>query len=154
MLGVQISKSVNAQFKFVKSVESFFDGDFADEENFIGNVEIDGEILDDGLTLKIVGKIYCRKKFFCDRCLKETEKNQQHEFEEEIDESEIADGILDITELVRDTLIAAQPIQNLCKPDCKGLCPKCGENLNERECNCDKSEVDPRLAALLDFKAV
>lgn len=154
MLGVQISKGVNAQFKFVESAEKFFNEDFSDDEKFVGNVEIVGEILDDGLTLKIVGKIYCRKKFICDRCLIHAEENQVHEFDEEIDESEIVDGILDITELVRDTLIAAQPIQNLCKPDCKGLCPKCGENLNDGKCNCDKSDVDPRLAPLLRFNAV
>ena len=155
MLGVQISKGVDTQFKFVESAEKLFDEDyFSEEESFVGNVEIVGEVSDDGLTLKIVGKIYCRKKFICDRCLIQSEENQVHEFEEEIDESEIVDGILDITTLVRDTLIAAQPIKNLCKPDCKGLCPKCGENLNERECSCDKSEVDPRLAALLDFKTV
>ena len=154
MLGVQISKGVSAQFKFVKSAESFFDEDFADERSFIGNVEIVGEVSDDGLTLKIVGKIYCRKKIICDRCLKETEENQVHEFDEEIDESEITDGILDITELVRDTLIAAQPIKNLCKQDCKGLCPKCGKNLNDGECDCEKSKIDPRLAPLLRFNAV
>jgi uncharacterized protein len=154
MLGVQISKGVNARFKFVEAAESFFGGDFFNEENFVGDVEVVGEVEDDGLTLKIVGKIYCRRKFICDRCLIQAEENQVHEFEEEIDESEIVDGILDITELVRDTLIAAQPIKNLCKPNCKGLCPKCGQNLNQGECNCDNSTIDPRLAALLDFKTI
>lgn len=154
MLGVQISKGVDARFKFVETAESFFVDDIYNEENFVGNVEVVGDVVDDGLNLKIAGEIYCRKKIICDRCLKEAEENQVHEFEEEIDESEVVDGILDITKLVRDTLIAAQPIKNLCKPDCKGLCPKCGQNLNQGECDCDKATINPRLAALLDFKAV
>lgn len=154
MLKVQISKGVDTQFNFVETAESFFAEDFLNEENFVGDVEVVGKIFDDGSNLKIVGKIYCRKKFLCDRCLIKTEENQLHQFDEEIDESEIADGLLDITELVRDTLIAAQPIKNLCKPDCKGLCPKCGQNLNQGECKCDKAKIDPRLEALLDFEAV
>ncbi|MCM1392652.1 MAG: DUF177 domain-containing protein, partial [Ruminococcus sp.] len=37
-----------------------------------------------------------------------------------------------------------------CKDDCKGICPRCGTNLNETSCEC-KKEIDPRLEALLSF---
>ena len=154
MLKVQIGKGVNAQFSFEESAESLIEGDFSDAVKFVGKVEIVGEIVNDDSNLKISGKIYCRRKFNCDRCLTEAEENQVCEFEEEINQAEISDGILDITELVRDTLIAAQPIKNLCKADCKGLCPKCGQNLNEKECNCQKLNIDSRLAPLLKFKSV
>ncbi|MBQ6975090.1 MAG: DUF177 domain-containing protein [Selenomonadaceae bacterium] len=154
MLKVQIGKGVNAQFSFEESAESLIEGDFSDAVKFVGKVEIVGEIVNDDSNLKISGKIYCRRKFNCDRCLTEAEENQVCEFEEEISQAEISDGILDITELVRDTLIAAQPIKNLCKADCKGLCPKCGQNLNEKECNCQKLNIDSRLAPLLKFKSV
>ena len=154
MRKVQIGRGFDTQFSVEESVADLPKNFFSDEENFVGKIKVYGEFVNDGSNLKIRGKIFCRKKFICDRCLVQAEENQVHEFDEEIDESEIADGLLDITELVRDTLIAAQPIQNLCKPDCKGLCPKCGQNLNEGECACDKSSVDPRLAALLNFKAV
>ena len=154
MLKVQIGKGDNAQFSFEESAESLIEGDFSDAVKFVGKVEIVGEIVNDDSNLKISGKIYCRRKFNCDRCLTEAEENQVCEFEEEINQAEISDGILDITELVRDTLIAAQPIKNLCKADCKGLCPKCGQNLNEKECNCQKLNIDSRLAPLLKFKSV
>lgn len=154
MLKVQIGKGVNAQFSFEESAESLIEGDFSDAVKFVGKVEIVGEIVNDDSNLKISGKIYCRRKFNCDRCLTEAEENQVCEFEEEINQAEISDGILDITELVRDTLIAAQPIKNLCKADCKGLCPKCGQNLNEKECNCQKLNIDSRLVPLLKFKSV
>jgi uncharacterized protein len=132
MRKVQIGKGFDTQFSVEESADNLLGDFFSDEEKFIGKVEVDGKIINDGSTLKIRGKIFCRKSFTCDRCLVQAEENQVHEFDEEIDESEIADGLLDITELVRDTLIAAQPIQNLCKPDCKGLCPNCGQNLNQK----------------------
>ena len=154
MLKVQIGKSANVQFSFEESAENLIEGDFSDEIEFVGKVKIVGEVVNDGSSLKIFGKIYCRRKFNCDRCLAEAEENQIHEFDEEIIREEIAEGILDITELVRDTLIAGQPIQKLCKPKCKGLCPKCGQNLNLGECNCHEGKIDPRLASLLRFKSV
>jgi len=43
---------------------------------------------------------------------------------------------VDITPLVRDTILLAIPIKPLCTPDCRGLCPYCGENLNEGDCKC------------------
>ena len=59
---------------------------------------------------------------------------------------------IDITGMVRDTLLAAQPLSNICKPDCKGLCPVCGANLNHGDCGCERFVPDPRLAALQQWK--
>ncbi|HHV57080.1 MAG TPA: DUF177 domain-containing protein [Firmicutes bacterium] len=58
---------------------------------------------------------------------------------------------IDITEDVRDTLFLALPMKPLCRPDCRGLCPHCGKNLNEGPCSCRGDEVDPRLAVLRDL---
>ncbi len=63
----------------------------------------------------------------------------------------IEDMVLDIDDLVRTDLILAMPSKFLCKEDCKGLCTKCGMDLNEGKCKCDEVEVDPRLAALKQF---
>lgn len=40
------------------------------------------------------------------------------------------------------------PVKPLCKDNCKGLCPKCGQDLNTGECSCEKENFDPRMAAL------
>jgi uncharacterized protein len=52
-------------------------------------------------------------------------------------------GKLDLAPIVRDEMLLAVPISPLCRPDCKGLCPVCGENLNEitgeHEHNLDKN---------------
>jgi len=159
MLKVSLGKGVSTQFSFDEPAESFFDETladdfFSDEEKFIGKIKIDGEIVNDGASMIIRGQIKCRKKFVCDRCLTSAEEDQVHKFDEEVDTAEIADGMLDITELVKDTLIAAQPIKNLCKADCRGLCPTCGKNLNDGECDCNKTKIDPRLAPMLKFKGI
>lgn len=61
------------------------------------------------------------------------------------------DGVLDLGPLVRELSVLAVPIQPVCRPDCKGLCSECGANLNEGECGCDRSAVDPRLSILRSF---
>ena len=60
-------------------------------------------------------------------------------------------GILDLTPLTREYLILDTPLQPVCSTDCKGLCPECGNNLNEQSCQHGQSEVDPRLAVLKDL---
>ena len=62
---------------------------------------------------------------------------------------------VDLTDLLIKDIISSLPIQALCSEDCKGLCQKCGVNLNRETCDCDKEQVDIRFAALKDlFKEV
>jgi uncharacterized protein len=56
--------------------------------------------------------------------------------------------ILDLTEAVRQYRVLASPMQPLCRPDCAGLCPVCGQNLNEASCACRRDEYDPRWGGL------
>jgi uncharacterized protein len=58
------------------------------------------------------------------------------------------DGHIDLTPLVREYMLLEMPISPLCKPDCKGLCPVCGENLNESNCDHETDGGDPRLSIL------
>ena len=60
----------------------------------------------------------------------------------------IEDGFLDMDEPLREQIEMEFPVRFLCKDDCKGLCSKCGQNLNHGECSCNKKEIDPRLAPL------
>ena len=137
MLKVQIGGGQDARFCVQTPAEKFFKDFFSDEEKFVGSIKVEGEFVKKISGLNIRGKIFCHRVFLCDRCLKESEESQVHEFEEDVDETQITSDFLDISELVRDVLVAAQPIQNLCKPDCKGLCPNCGKPL-EGKCDCDR----------------
>ena len=53
----------------------------------------------------------------------------------------------DLEDIVRTVFVLNLDSKLLCKPDCKGLCCRCGKNLNDGPCGCQK-EIDPRLAAL------
>ena len=59
--------------------------------------------------------------------------------------------ILDLSELLRQSILLALPMTPLCKPDCKGFCPTCGANLNYETCTCEEENIDPRWAALSLF---
>lgn len=69
---------------------------------------------------------------------------------EDADEATLIDHnhLLDLAELIRQDLTLALPLVPLCRAECKGLCPNCGKNWNEGECDCREQEMDPRFAAL------
>lgn len=56
--------------------------------------------------------------------------------------------ILDLAEVVRQELLLSLPPSPICKPDCRGFCPHCGQNLNEEGCDCETKVIDPRWEAL------
>lgn len=58
---------------------------------------------------------------------------------------------LDVAEAVVENVISTLPIKRLCSIDCKGLCQKCGIDLNKETCQCDNEEIDLRMAKLMDL---
>ncbi len=63
----------------------------------------------------------------------------------------VPDMKLDVDEFVYSEVILDLPTKHLCKANCKGICLKCGKNLNDGDCDCDTREVDPRLAKLMEL---
>ena len=51
----------------------------------------------------------------------------------------------DLDEILTTAFVLNMDSKLLCRPDCKGICPRCGKNLNEGACSC-RPEIDPRLA--------
>ena len=96
----------------------------------------------------------------CDRCLtpvmveiplvisKEYEKNPDDEFE---DENLIVGYNLDAEQLIYCEILVNWPMKTLCTEACKGICKKCGANLNHSSCTCDTVELDPRMAKIRDI---
>jgi len=97
----------------------------------------------------------------CDRCMTPIEREFHYTFTHKLIESleeeynddyiETPDLKLDLDELAISDVLLELPSKFLCRGDCQGLCQKCGHNLNLGDCNCDKSEIDPRLEALKDL---
>ena len=80
------------------------------------------------------------------------------EGESEISEEDLStafyrDEQIDLDALVREQFQLALPMKPLCSEGCRGLCSKCGINLNRESCSCDTSWRDPRLAALQSLLA-
>ena len=88
----------------------------------------------------IDGEVCFSLKGECTRCLKETEREYVVSFSEECS----ADGYgypvvsdkVDLSKITDDLIVTNLPLNFLCKEDCKGLCPKCGKDLNNGECGC------------------
>ena len=68
-------------------------------------------------------------------------------------DEELFDGkTIDLDPIVREQVLLALPMYVVCDERCRGLCGRCGQDLNEKECGCKQGQVDPRLAALKDIK--
>jgi len=61
------------------------------------------------------------------------------------------EGIL-LEDVLREQVLLALPLKVTCGPDCKGLCPQCGKNLNQEQCSCSTALEDPRWAALKEVR--
>jgi uncharacterized protein len=60
---------------------------------------------------------------------------------------------LSLEDVLREQVLLSLPVRTLCKPDCKGLCPRCGANRNTQPCNCDEGPADPRWEALSTLRS-
>jgi uncharacterized protein len=59
-----------------------------------------------------------------------------------------ADKQIDLRPVLQDLTVLSVPMHIVCRPDCAGLCPVCGQDLNVGSCDCETKEIDPRLVAL------
>ena len=59
--------------------------------------------------------------------------------------------MIDLTEVLRQYVIADEPMKPLCRAECLGLCHVCGNDLNQGACECDARPADPRWSALAGF---
>lgn len=86
------------------------------------------------------GKISGEREVQCARCLSMSRQPFCEEFLETYSNKL---EIIDIMYLVRQTLALTEDIRFLCKPECKGLCPMCGQNLNQAACGCKPENLSP-----------
>jgi DUF177 domain-containing protein len=61
------------------------------------------------------------------------------------------EGLL-LEDVLKEQVLLALPVKQVCKPGCKGLCPQCGTNLNQEKCGCVAAIAEPRWAALEDIR--
>ena len=116
-------------------------------------------------VLKIAGEGRVSIWIPCSRCLEPVLHTFSIQIEEEadmkltdqerieaLDESSfIQDKVLDTEKLLHNEILIRWPMRVLCKEDCKGICSRCGANLNQGSCDCDTADLDPRMAVISDI---
>lgn len=110
-------------------------------------------------VLMMTGRVSTCIHGTCDRCAAEFDRDVEFpiqvvlvdELANEENEDEwvfhLEGDSADLDDIIRTVFVLNMDSKILCRPDCKGLCFRCGKNLNEGPCNCQK-ELDPRFAAL------
>lgn len=119
-----------------------------------------GEVRNTADVMIVSGKVTTTLHGVCDRCARDVVRPVEYPLHailtEEftgVDGEEdpwlflLEDDCADMDDIVTTTFVLSMESKLLCSEDCKGLCPRCGKNLNDGPCDC-QPEVDPRLAVL------
>lgn len=133
-----------------------------------GTAELLGNTLGE---IRIRGRLKVTMETECDRCLEAARFPIASDFDlfyrpsdtgprgEEVAisdaESEVGfyeGGGVDLKEILREYILLAMPMQRVCRENCLGICPVCGQNRNVRACECSEEAVDDRWSALRNFK--
>lgn len=140
---------------------------------FAGPVQVWMTLSRSGRVILVKSRIEARVKCVCARCLDPFTLTLHSEIQtslkpkpdprlassEEIELSRedlqtdfYEEEVVDLSPLVQDQVLLTLPPKVVCQEECRGLCPRCGKNLNRGTCQCQGAEVDPRLASLKDFR--
>ncbi|WP_446899480.1 YceD family protein [Clostridium sp. LBM24168] len=141
------------ELNMVLKEDNFYDGN--EYINILEPIRFSGTLKKVGDIFILDGKVNTVLELICSRCLSKfaytvninikdqfTDRRIINEGDEDI--TFIDNNCIDITEVLENDIILILPIKRLCREDCKGLCHKCGANLNIAACNCHKDEIDPR----------
>jgi uncharacterized protein len=121
--------------------------------------------------IRLVGHLSTQVELHCARCLEPVEHDVSESFDllyrpQGVDarrdeasisraETEIGyyqgEGVL-LEDVLKEQILLALPVKQVCSTECKGLCPHCGRNLNVENCDCVPAMSDPRWAALEDIR--
>jgi len=121
--------------------------------------------------IRLQGQLQVTVSAPCDRCLEPVSLPIQSPFnlvyvpaseaaeggEEEIDDAAVEVGFYEgngvqLNDVLREVVLLALPMQLVCTESCKGICPVCGQNRNQRECACHTAATDDRWSKLKDLR--
>jgi uncharacterized protein len=149
--------------------------DFGDDQFrqvSILQAEGEAELLNNTLgEIRVRGRLNVEMEGACDRCLEPVRMPLTSEFDLfyrptpgsetphdlAIDEGEAEIGFyegdgIELSEILREYILLSLPMHQICREECLGICPQCGQNRNSGACRCEPENIDDRWAALRDFK--
>ena len=131
--------------------------EFPSISEYLTPITASGRVTSQAEVLTLTGETRARLRCICDRCGREYEREAvfpldtvlaaELEDEENPDVFLLQDDCVELDEVLATAFVLGLDSKLLCRPDCKGVCPQCGHNLNEGPCSC-KPEADSRLAVL------
>ncbi len=166
---MKLDLSEIAQHIGMRATQAVDEPCFADDEELqcVSPVRGSVEVSNTGTLLLVRGNVRTDVRLSCGRCLTDIVMPVEGEIDEQFRLVHIGDSIvavpeeeqdsgtglvnnnvLDLDELVRQNLLVGIPIQPLCTPDCQGLCPTCGQNLNAGQCACPAETIESPFQAL------
>lgn len=127
----------------------------------VSPIRVSGKVTDIGSCLSLASSAEMDYEAVCDRCADKLSGTVTIQLEKLIAGGDIAsleddsdyvieeNGLIDIDHDLLEEVMLGFPSQLLCRPDCKGICTKCGCNFNYESCKCsEEKEIDPRWQAL------
>jgi len=147
--------------------------EFSDDDgpHVEGPVRVSGRVGLEGTNLRLKGRVEATLHASCSRCGKDAEHRIESDFDlalikgpapeplremelspEELEHNYYDGDEVDLSPFFQEEVALAAPFQTLCSEGCKGLCPTCGANKNQGECDCEEESGDPRLEALRNLK--
>lgn len=152
------SQQIDFEFSFTPSEDSLLVTVYSDVD-FAEPITVSGYVKNMAGYMVLSADVKVSYRTVCARCVEPVCSELEISFEKDIASGDdvssenddyiiIEDKKLDLLAPVEEEIMLEMPSKTLCKEDCLGLCQKCGKNLNEGNCDCEKKEVDPRLAIL------
>ncbi|MBA2378541.1 MAG: DUF177 domain-containing protein [Blastocatellia bacterium] len=144
--------------------------DLSAELELTDDVSVAGTIRRQGVQIEISGEVAAKANSSCTRCAEPFPLTITADFEVIYVEPEhfssekdkeltgvdlnvdiVTDSEIDMGQIAREQIILEIPEKLICREDCRGLCEKCVQNLNNGDCTCETAEIDPRWAGLKDL---
>jgi len=136
--------------------------------NDINSVKGDVTLTRTKSGIMVKGEMTASVKGICSRCLRPIDYEVSYDFEEEaLPSATISEGlspqaqpdhltidesqILDLSEAIQQYALLTMPVKPLCRPDCAGICPCCGQDLNQTVCQCPPNARDQRWSKLISL---
>mgnify|MGYP005838486289 CR=1 FL=1 len=134
--------------------------ELVDDVTFNQPVRFNGKLVNISGILKLEGHMETGYNTKCFRCLLDLNGTLSVDVKEDIidgrtnpdSETYTYEGnFFEIDKLIKDYVLLNLPVRHVCDEDCKGLCYKCGSNLNVAACECKEETINPQMEALKDF---
>jgi len=104
--------------------------------SFIKPIDVKAKVLKSGCEMFVDVFLEAPVEYTCGKCLSKFESIFRKKFNmvQEVKPAEV----VELNDEIRQEIVLDYPMKIICKPECKGLCPNCGQNLNIAKCECDK----------------